>query len=217
MHTVSPFILPLASPTLIFAVVLLVILFSPLLLNRLRVPPLVGLVLAGMALGPYGFNVLSNDDSFHLFGNVGLLYIVFMSGVSIEINDLKKNRIKGGVFGFYSFAVAMILGLLSGMYLLHFKFVTSILLASIYATHTLVSYPVVSRFGLGARRPVKIATVSSIITVTASLVILTLVSDQFSLLRSNAPWLIESIKMILFALAVLWLFPKIAHSFFKRF
>jgi Kef-type K+ transport system membrane component KefB len=217
MHSASPFILPLASPTLIFAVVLLVILFSPLLLNRLRVPPLVGLVLAGIALGPFGFNVLSNDDSFHLFGNVGLLYVVFMSGVSIEINDLRKNRIKGGVFGFYSFVVAITLGLLSGMYLLHFSFATSVLLASMYATHTLVAYPVVSRFCLGARRPVKIATVSSIITVTASLVILTLVSDQFSLLRSNTPWLLESAKMILFAFIVLWLYPKIAHSFFKRF
>jgi Kef-type K+ transport system membrane component KefB len=217
MHTASPFILPLSSPTLIFAVVLLVILFSPLLLNRLRVPPLVGLVLAGIALGPSGFNVLSNDDSFHLFGNVGLLYVVFMSGVSIEINDLKKNRIKGGVFGFYSFAVALLLGLLSGIYLLHFSFATSVLLAGIYATHTMVAYPVVSRFGLGARRPVKIATVSSIVTVTASLVILTLVSNQFALLKNNTVWFLESVKMALFALVVLWLFPKIAHSFFKRF
>jgi Kef-type K+ transport system membrane component KefB len=217
MHTASPFILPLSSPTLIFAVVLLVILFSPLLLNRLRVPPLVGLVLAGIALGPSGFNVLSNDDSFHLFGNVGLLYVVFMAGVSIEINDLKKNRIKGGVLGFYSFVVALFLGLLSGIYLLHFSFATSVLLAGIYATHTMVAYPVINRFGLGARRPVKIATVSSIVTVTASLFILTLVSDEFALLKNNAAWLLEGAKIALFALVVLWLFPKIAHSFFKRF
>jgi Kef-type K+ transport systems, membrane components len=177
----------------------------------------VGLVLAGIALGSSGFNVLSNDDSFHLFGNVGLLYVVFMAGVSIEINDLRKNRIKGGVLGFYSFVVALLLGLLSGIYLLHFSFATSVLMAGIFATHTMVAYPVINRFGLGARRPVKIATVSSIITVTASLFILTLVSDQFALLKNNTAWLLESAKIALFALIVLWLFPKIAHSFFKRF
>lgn len=217
MHGESPFILPLTNPTLIFAVVLLVILFSPLLLNRLRVPPLVGLLFAGMALGPFGFHVLSNDDSFHLFGNVGLLYVVFMAGVSVEINDLRKNIVKGGLFGVYSIVIAMVLGICSGIYLLHFSFATSLLLSCMYASHTLVAYPVVNRFGLGARRSVRIAAVGSIVTVSIALVVLTFVSGHFGLLDGSLAWLYKSIKVILFFCVVLWAFPKIAHAFFKRF
>lgn len=209
--------LPLTSPTLIFAVVLLVILFSPLLLNRLRVPPLVGLVLAGMCLGPYGFNVLSNDDSFRLFGNVGLLYIIFMTGISIDLNDLRKNRVKGGVFGVYTFVVAMTLGVFTSFYLLNLNLTTSLLLAGMYASHTLVAYPVINRFGLAGRRSVKIAVVGSILTVILSLIVLTLVTDQFSMLHDGVSWAQGVLRVVIFALIVLWLFPKLAHSFFKRF
>lgn len=217
MHAIASFILPLTNPILIFAVVLLVILFSPLLLNRLKVPPLVGLVLAGIALGPSGFNVLSNDDSFHLFGNVGLLYIVFMAGISVEISDFKKYLTRGSFLGFVSIAVALALALVAGTVFLHFGTATSVLLAGMFASQTLVAYPVINRFGLGARRSVRIATVSSILTVTVSLIFLTVVSDEFTVLEGLLPWLTEGAKILLFAVVVFWAFPKIAHSFFKRF
>jgi len=217
MHLGSPFILPLSNPTLIFSVVLLVILFSPLLLSRLRVPPLVGLVLAGMCLGPFGFNVLSNDDSFRLFGNVGLLYILFVAGISFDLNDIPKNRLKGGVFAALSFLGAMVLGVFTGIYFLNLSFLTSALLASMYASHTLVAYPIVNRFGLSGRRSVKIAVVGSLITVTLSLIVLTLVADRFSTSHTDVSWLQAALRMVIFAVIVLWVFPKIAHSFFKRF
>ena len=108
--------LPLTDPIPIFLLVLLIILCAPLL-NRARIPHIVGLILAGMALGPNGLNVLANDASFDLFGKVGILYIMFLAGLEIDLNTFRRNSTKGVVFGLYTFAIPMLLGTLSGVYL----------------------------------------------------------------------------------------------------
>ena len=140
--------LPFTNPVLIFFIVLTIILFAPLLLNRLRIPHIIGLIIAGIIIGPYGFGLLERDSSFQLFGNVGLLYLMFLAGLEMDINDFKKNKTQGIVFGLYTFLVPMIIGTFISYYTLHFNWTTSILLASMYASHTLVAYPIVSRYGV---------------------------------------------------------------------
>ena len=122
--------LPLENTTLIFAVVLLVILFSPLLLHRLRIPYIVGLIFAGILLGPKAFNILANDESFHLFGNVGILYILFLAGIDMDMNDFQRNRVKGMTFGLFTFSIPIIIGTFTSLYILHFSLMTSLLLAA---------------------------------------------------------------------------------------
>jgi Kef-type K+ transport system membrane component KefB len=217
MHTSQFFSLPLTNPTLIFAVVLLVILFSPLLLNKLRVPHIVGLMLAGMCLGPFGFNVLSNDDSFQLFGNVGLLYILFIAGVQTDLNDLRKNRLRGGVFGVLTFIIPILLVYLAALWIFSLHWVAALLVASMCASHTLVAYPIVTRFRLANQRAVRIASVGSIVTVVLALGVLTLITGRYTVVGSGFFWLEWSVRLVIFASVILWLFPKITHSFFKRF
>ena len=166
--------LPLTDPIAIFLLVLLIILCAPVF-NKLKIPHIVGLILAGVLLGPHGLNVLANDQSFELFGKVGILYIMFLAGLEIDLNTFKKNSTKGAIFGMYTFLVPMIIGVLSGIYLLHFDFLTSVLLASMYASHTLIAYPLVSRMGISKSRSISITVSGTIITVTLSLLILAII------------------------------------------
>ena len=142
------FDLPVTNPTWIFFLVMVIILFAPIIMGRLRIPHIIGMILAGVIVGKYGFNILERDSSFELFGKVGLYYIMFLAALEMDMDDFKKNRIKGLVFGLITFSVPMILGIWSSMQFLNYSLITSVLLASMYASHTLITYPIVSRYGL---------------------------------------------------------------------
>ena len=138
------FSLPLTNPVLIFAVILFIILLAPVILHRLKIPDLIGLIIAGAVIGPNGMGLMLRDSSIELFGTVGLLYIMFIAGLEIDMADLKKNYGKTMTFGLYTFFIPMIFGTLTGVYWLGFSWPTSVLLASMYASHTLITYPTVS-------------------------------------------------------------------------
>ena len=148
--------LPITDPTWVFFLVLIIILFAPMILGRLHIPHIIGMILAGVVIGEYGFNVLERDSSFELFGKVGLYYIMFLAGLEMDMEDFKKNRTKGLVFGWFTFIIPMALGVWSSMELLGYGFTTAVLLASMYASHTLIAYPIISRYGLSRLRSVNI-------------------------------------------------------------
>src|ERR1043165_4782134 len=140
------FTLPLSNPVVIFSLVLFIILFAPILFNKIKVPHIIGLILSGMIIGPYGFNLLLRDSSIVLFGTVGLLYIMFTAGLEIDMEEFRKNRLKSLVFGLYTFIIPMLLGTGAVYYVLGFDLPSSILVASMFSTHTLLAYPIVSRY-----------------------------------------------------------------------
>lgn len=168
--------LPITDPTWIFFLVLCIILFAPILLGRLRIPHIIGMILAGVAVGEHGFNILVRDSSFELFGKVGLLYIMFLAGLEMDMDDFKKNRTKGLVFGLWTFFIPMGLGIWSSMELLGYTFVTSTLLASMYASHTLIAYPIVGRYGLSRNSSVSITIGGTAVTVVLALIVLAVIA-----------------------------------------
>ena len=139
--------LPITDPTWIFLLVLLIILFAPILLNRLRIPHIIGMILAGLVIGEHGFNILARDSSFELFGKVGLYYIMFLAGLEMNMADFKQNRGKAVMLGLLAFIIPIMIGLVVNMTFLKYSLITSVLLASMYASHTLVAYPIVIRYG----------------------------------------------------------------------
>jgi Kef-type K+ transport system membrane component KefB len=140
--------LPFKDPVFVFALLLLIIFIMPILLRKLRIPSIVGLILAGVAVGPKGFSILELDAAMKLLGTVGLLYIMFLAGLEIDFRDFQRNRNRSLVFGFLTFAIPLTIGTFSSLYVLNFPFTPALLLASMYATHTLISYPIVSRLGI---------------------------------------------------------------------
>ena len=139
--------LPLTDPVLKFLLILVIILSAPLLLNKLKIPHLLGLIIAGAIIGPNGLNLVLRDSSIILSGTAGLLYIMFLAGLEIDMGDFKKNSGRSFVFGMYTFLIPMALGIVAGLYVLHFSMETSILLASMFASHTLIAYPIISKLG----------------------------------------------------------------------
>ncbi len=206
------------SPVLIFFIVLVIILLSPVVLNRFKIPHIIGLIVAGVAVGPHGLNVLARDMSFELFGQVGILYIMFLAGIEIDMFNLKRNLKKGLVFGLLSFLFPMIVGTLASVYILHMSWVTSILLASMYASHTLISYPIVARFGLTKSPAVLIAVVGTIISVIGALLVLAGAvnvhhTGEFSL----GDLLRLFLELALYCVVILYTYPRITRWFFKNY
>ena len=222
------FTLPLENPVLIFAVILGIILFAPILLNRIKIPHLIGLIIAGAIIGPNGFNVIERDSSIVLFGTVGLLYIMFLAGLEIDMFEFKKNSFKSAVFGFYTFTIPMGLGFLGGYYVLEFPLLTSILLASIFASHTLIVYPILSKFGVTKNRAVNVALGGTVITDTLALLVLAVIIQMttpieagennfwFLLFGEKAFWVKLSFYILVYGVVVIFLFPVICRWFFKR-
>lgn len=211
------FTLPLSNPVIIFSLVLFIILFAPILFNKIKVPHLIGLIVAGIIVGPYGFNLLLRDSSIVLFGTVGLLYIMFTAGLEIDLQEFKKNRVKSLVFGLFTFAVPMILGTLAAYYVLRFSLPSSILLASMFASHTLLAYPIASKFGLSRISSVTLTIGGTIITDILALLTLASVTGMARGEISSAFWIRLVISSIIFGSIVFFVFPLIARWFFKKF
>ncbi|MDE7403172.1 MAG: cation:proton antiporter [Muribaculaceae bacterium] len=162
----------ITSPVSIFLLVLVIILLGPVVFRRLRIPPVVGMIIAGIAVGPYGFGLLERDASFRIFGEVGILYIMFQAAVEIDMFHLRQQYRRGVVFGLLSFTIPLIGGLLGSRWAFGVGWDTALLIASMYASHTLVSYPVVSRFGLQNTRGAVIAVCGTIVAVMLALLCL---------------------------------------------
>lgn len=213
IHNLS---LPIEDPVLKFLLVLIIILAAPLLLNKIKVPHLLGLIIAGAVIGPNGFNVLSRDSSIVVTGTTGLLYIMFLAGLEIDMGDFKKNKWKSLTFGIYTFAVPFILGLLGGYYLLHFNILTSVLFASLFSSHTLIAYPLVSKLGIAKNLAVNITVGGTMITDVLALLVLAVVVGMSQGDVGTAFWVKLSVSFIVFALIVLLIFPIIGRWFFKK-
>lgn len=209
--------LPLKDPVLIFSLLLFIILLAPVVLHRLRIPDLIGLIIAGAIIGPNGLGIVQRDSSIELFGTVGLLYLMFIAGLEIDMADLKKNYNKTLVFGFYTFMIPMILGIVTGVYILDFSYPTSILLASMYASHTLITYPIVSKYGITKNRVVSIAIGGTVITCILALLVLAVIVGMTNGQINQQFWIKLGVSSILFIVAVVILFPLLGHWFFKRY
>ncbi|MBE7441470.1 MAG: cation:proton antiporter [Flavobacteriales bacterium] len=209
--------LPLTNPVLLFSLLLFIILFAPLILNKLKIPQLIGLIIAGAVIGPNGLNLMLRDSSIVLFGTVGLLYIMFLAGLEIDLLDFKKNRTKSLVFGIYTFSIPFTLGFLVGHYFLQYSIITSILLAAMFSSHTLIAYPMISKLGVAKNRAVNITIGGTIITDVLALLVLAGVAGVSTGEVTNGFWLRLSISVLIFGMIVLFLFPIIGRWFFKRF
>ncbi|MES2628002.1 MAG: cation:proton antiporter, partial [Bacteroidota bacterium] len=207
---------PLQEPVLIFSVVLFVILFSPIILGRLKIPGIIGLILAGVALGPNGLHILENDSSFKLFGFVGLLYIMFLAGLDLDLNEFKKNRNKSIVFGFLTFAIPLSTGIYVFYGILGYPILPALLIASMFSTHTLVGYPIVGRFGITRNLSVNIAVGGTIITDTAVLLMLAVITGTVDGNLDSMFWTRMCISIAVFFFVVFYVFPRISRWFFKN-
>lgn len=209
--------LPLTNPVLKFLLILVIILFAPIILNKIKIPHLLGLIIAGAVIGPYGINLMERDSSIILSGTAGLLYIMFLAGLEIDLAEFKKNSGKSIIFGLYTFLIPMGLGTAAGIYILGFPVPTSVLLASMFASHTLIAYPLISKMGVAKNKAVNITVGGTMITDTLALLVLAVIVGMTTGEVNNEFWIRLSVSILVFGLVVMLLFPVIARWFFKRY
>ncbi|MDO8898445.1 MAG: cation:proton antiporter, partial [Bacteroidales bacterium] len=193
------------------------ILAAPILFNKLRIPHILGLIIAGAIIGPNGFNLLMRDSSIILSGTAGLLYIMFLAGLEIDLAEFKKNSNKSIVFGLYTFLIPMTLGTLTGLYILNLSVLASVLLASMFASHTLIAYPILAKLGVTKNRAVNISIGGTMITDTLALLVLAVIVGMATGEVNQAFWFRLSTSILVFGLVVMFLFPIIGRWFLKRY
>ena len=209
--------LPISNPVLIFFIVLAIILLAPILLNRFRIPHIIGLIIAGIIVGPHGFNLLERDSSFEIFGNVGILYLMFLAGLEMDMFSLRRNRKPGFIFGLCTFGLPLLIGSVVSHYLLQLNWATSLLLSSMFASHTLISYPIVSRYGLNRYAPVTVAVAGTIFAIIGALVVFSIITGMHTGDMSITYWLKLTGYVIAYALSILYVYPRISRWFFKTY
>ncbi len=210
-------IFPISDPTWIFFWVLCIILFAPLLFNKLRLPHIIGMILAGLVIGPNGLNVLARDDSFELFGKVGLYYIMFLASLEINLQDLKQARGGAVLIGLMAFIIPISLGMFTNLAIFGYGLITSVLLASMYASYTLISYPIVARYGLARLKCVNFVVGGTIITDTLTLFVLAVVGGMFSGETDGWFFVLLLLKLIIISVVIIYVYPRITRYFFRRY
>ena len=208
---------PITDPTLTFFVVLLIILLAPIIMGKLRIPHIIGMVLAGVVVGKYGLNILVRDNSFELFGRVGLYYIMFLAALEMDMESIRKNRNRLLIFALLTFTVPLLLTYFMGIHLLNYGTTASLLLGCIMASNTLVAYPIVSRYGLQRKPSVTLSVGSSIISLIFSLIMLAAIVASNKGEGSVGFWLFFVSKFVIYCAAAIFLLPRLTRWFLRRY
>ena len=208
---------PITDPTLIFFVVLLMILLSPIIMGRLRIPHIIGMVLAGVLVGKYGLNILGRDASFELFGRVGLFYIMFLAGLEMDMEGLKKNRNRVMVFGMLTFLIPFAMTYFMGVSLLGYLPLASLLLAAIMASNTLIAYPIVGRYGLTRHTSSTLSVGSSMMALFMALIVMASIVNSFHGNGGIVFWLLFILKFVAYCVGLIMVIPRVTRWFLRRY
>jgi Kef-type K+ transport system membrane component KefB len=208
--------LPVTNPVLILSLTLLIILFAPLILKRFRIPGIIGLIIAGVIIGPNTLHIIEKSTSFELFSKTGLLYIMFLAGLEIDMQEYKQNRAKSLVFGALTFFIPIIIGYIVCIYVFEFTMWPALLLASMFSTHTLLSYPIVSNMGIVKNRAVQVSFGGTIITDSAVLILLGVITNVVGGEINSMFWIRLVGSLGLLGFSVLYFLPKISRWFFRN-
>ncbi len=215
-HLMHEFELPLGNPVLIFSLILFIILLSPILLRKLNIPGIIGLIIAGVVVGPHGLNILEKTSAVELFSTIGLLYIMFIAGLELDMNEFKSNRNKSLLFGLFTFIFPLTIGFPVCYYLLGYDFNASFLTASMFATHTLVAYPIVSKLGVSKNQEVAVTVGGTILTDTAVLIILAVIMGNSEGNLNQEFWIRLIVSLSIFSVIMFLIIPRIAKWFFRK-
>ena len=211
--------LPITDPTLTFLVVLLIILAAPIVMGKLRIPHIIGMVLAGVAIGQYGFNILERDDSFELFGKVGLYYIMFLAALEMDMDGLRRNIPRITLFGLLTFLIPFALTYTTSVWFLGYRHEASFLLGALMASNTLIAYPIVSRYGLQRKPSVTLSVGSSMIALLLALISVAALTTAHARHADTGFtfWLWFFAKLAAYVTILLLVIPRMTRWFLRRY
>lgn len=204
------------DPLLIFSILLVVILIAPLIFNRFKIPGIIGLIIAGILIGPKGFGLVNMNEGIQMLSGAGVMYLMFLAGLELNIQGFKRSKKYSIVFGLLTFFIPLLMGFSASFWLLGYKFLPSLLMASMFSTHTLISYPIISRLGITRSRPVTMSIGGTIITDTAVLLLLVIISALAKGYLESIFWIKLGVVLIVLTTYNFWLLPRISSWVFRK-
>ncbi len=207
---------PIEDPILKFLLIMAIVLLTPLVLNKLKIPYLLGLIIAGAVIGPHGLNLVLRDSSIILSGSAGMLYILFTAGLEMDMADFKQSSVRSLAFGLYTYIFPMLFGVISGYGILGYSLPSSLLLGALFASQTLIAYPIISKLGITRDKAVTIAVGGTIIVDMLALVTLTVVTGLATGSTDTTFWYRLGASIVACSFVILWFFPRLGRWFFKR-
>ena len=210
------FTFPVTNSILIFTIILAIILIIPMIMRKIHVPSIIGLIFAGIVIGEYGFGIIANDSVIQMFSTIGLLYIMFMAGLELDFNEFKINKNKSLIFGLFTFAIPLLIGYPICHFVLGYEPLASFLTASMFSTHTLISYPIVSKMGVSKNQAVAVTVGGTILTDATVLILLAIITSANQGNLGTGFWLQLGISLVVFSILVFFLLPKMARWFLKN-
>ena len=207
-------IFPITDSIWICFAVLTFVLFVPILCKRLRFPQIAGLIVTGTLIGPGLLNILHITPEIQFFSRIGLLFIMFFAGLEIDLEEMKRNKVWGFLFGALTFALPWVLCYMACIYILKLTSPTSAILACIMGSHTLISYPIISRYGLGRRKSVTISVAGALVAILLALVVYAVMMSTNGDGDFNPYWF--TIRIAVYITAVILIYPRMARGFFQR-
>ena len=204
----------ITNPLIIIALLLAIVLVVPMVCRKIRIPSIVGFIIVGCIVGPNGLHLFQGSDAIQALGKIGILYIMLQAGIEVDINDFRQHRNYSLLFGFYSFIVPFVLGVLSGL-ALGFNGVTSTLLGAMYGSHTLMTYPIVSRYGVQKNSAVNIAVGGTMLTISLALLVLAIIKSNFIYTDAMTTGTLIA-RVVITVVLIAIVFPWLVQRFFKH-
>ena len=204
----------ITNPLIIIALLLAIVLVVPMVCRKIRIPSIVGFIIVGCIVGPNGLHLFQGSDAIQALGKIGILYIMLQAGIEVDINDFRQHRNYSLLFGFYSFIVPFVLGVLSGL-ALGFNGVTSTLLGAMYGSHTLMTYPIVSRYGVQKNSAVNITVGGTMLTISLALLVLAIIKSNFIYTDAMTTGTLIA-RVVITVVLIAIVFPWLVQRFFKH-
>ncbi|MFZ5879628.1 MAG: cation:proton antiporter [Chloroflexota bacterium] len=205
----------LNEPVAFFLLIMSIILITPLLSERLRLPGMIGIILGGMLIGPHGFRLIEAGDRIEFLSTIGLVYLMFSAGLEVDVKQFMRVRARALVFGFITFSLPQVMGMGLG-YLLGLDWLGMILLGSAFASHTLLAFPILTRLGVTRNEAVAVTAGATVLTDIGAFIILAVVLGAQSGGLSFGYFAQLFILLSLFTLAVIFGLPRLGKFIFQR-
>ncbi len=208
--------LPLDNPLIDLILLIVVSLVIPPIFERLRLPGLVGLLIAGVILGDSGLKLLSPEsETISLFSDVGKIYLMFVAGLEIDLAEFRKTKNRSFGFGILTFTFPILMGIGIGQ-LFEYGWIASVLIGSLISSHTLLGFPIVSRLGIQSNEPITVTVGATIFTDIAALLVLAICialdAGDFSALML----ILQLVALAVYAAIVLFGIDWAGKAYFRR-
>ena len=204
-----------AKPVGFFLIVMAIILITPLISERLKLPGIIGIIIGGMLIGPHGFGFLEDNDRIQFLSTIGLVYLMFSAGLEVDINQFMKVRARALVFGLITFTFPQLMGMGLG-YILGLDWLGMILLGSAFASHTLIAFPILTKLGVTRNEAVAVTTGATVLTDIGAFIILAVVLGAEKGGLSFGYFAQLFVLLALFTAAIIFGLPRFGKWIFQK-